>query len=312
MVEADMRAIYNEIEPYACDWLENLIEAGHIEPGIVDRRRIEEIEPDDVREAQQFHTFAGIGVWSYALRLAGWPPDRTVWTGSCPCQPFSAAGKQLGAEDARHLWPTWFELIRECRPPFVFGEQVSSAPGLDWFGSVSADLESAGYAVTGADLPAASVGAPHRRQRLFFFGMADANGWRAERVDENDKGSPHRESSQIRPYKLGMADSERERIRDARPATVDRAERGRQDQASEGRIRPDTGERDRDVSAWHPVQWLRCSDGKARPTQPGLRPLADGTPSRVGRLRAYGNAIVPQVAAVFIRAAIEAIEEIRG
>ena len=133
-----MTAIYNEIEPYACDWLENLIEAGHIEPGIVDRRSIEEIEPDDIKDARQFHTFAGIGVWSYALKLAGWPPDRPVWTGSCPCQPFSAAGKQIGEEDDRHLWPTWFKLIRECRPPFVFGEQVSSAPGLDWFGSVSA------------------------------------------------------------------------------------------------------------------------------------------------------------------------------
>ena len=272
-----MTAIYNEIEPYACDWLENLIAAGHIAPGTVDRRSIKEIEPDDVRHARQFHAFAGIGVWSYALRLAGWPTDRPVWTGSCPCQPWSHTGRHRGEKDDRHLWPAWFRLIKECRPPFVFGEQVSGQSGLDWFGSVSADLEGEGYAVAGADLPASSVGAPHKRQRIWFFALALPDG---------------------------------ERIRDARPATVDRAERGRQDQTSEGRLRPDTGERDRDVSAWDPVQWLRCSDGKARPTEPGLRPLADGASARVGRLRAYGNAIVPQVAAAFIRSALEVIEDL--
>jgi DNA (cytosine-5)-methyltransferase 1 len=272
-----MTTIFNEIEPYACDWLENLIEAGHIEPGIVDRRSIEEIEPDDIKDARQFHAFAGIGVWSYALQLAGWPPNRPVWTGSCPCQPWSHTGRHRGEKDDRHLWPAWFRLVRECRPPFVFGEQVSSALGRDWLGSVSADLESEGYAVAGADLPAAGLGAPHKRQRIWFFALAITDG---------------------------------ERIRDTRQGEVDRAEGGRQDQAWQGRLRSDTGERDRDVSAWEPVQWLRCSDGKSRPTEPGLHPLADGTPCRVGRLRAYGNAIVPQVAAVFIRAAIEAIEEL--
>ncbi len=118
---------YNEIDPYAAQWLRNLIEAGHIAPGVVDERSIVDVKADDLAGFRQCHFFAGIGVWSYALRLAGWPDDREVWTGSCPCQPFSAAGKQSGMSDERHLWPAWFRLIRECKPAVVFGEQVASA-----------------------------------------------------------------------------------------------------------------------------------------------------------------------------------------
>ena len=96
-------AYYNENDGYAADWLENLIADGHIASGIVDRRSIADVEPRDVRDFDQCHFFAGIGVWSYALRRAGWPDDRPVWTGSCPCQPFSSAGQKKGFDDARHL-----------------------------------------------------------------------------------------------------------------------------------------------------------------------------------------------------------------
>ena len=113
------------------------------------------------------HFFAGIGVWSYALRLAGWPDNRPVWTGSCPCQPFSSAGKGAGFTDERHLWPEFFRLIRECRPATVFGEQVASKDGLAWLDLVQNSLESAGYACGALDTCAAGVGAPHIRQRLY-------------------------------------------------------------------------------------------------------------------------------------------------
>lgn len=123
---------YNEFEPFAAEWLARLAVAGHIGPGRVDSRSIKEVKAEDVRDARRAHFFAGIGVWEHALRLAGWPEDQPVWTGSCPCQPFSQAGRGKGIADERHLWPDWFRLIRECRPPIVFGEQVASPDGLAW------------------------------------------------------------------------------------------------------------------------------------------------------------------------------------
>ena len=133
-------AYYNEIDPFAAQWLRNLIAAGHIAPGEVDERSIEDVTPDDLRGFTQCHFFAGIGIWSHSLRLAGWPDDRPVWTGSCPCQPFSAAGKGDGFADERHLWPAFFHLISECRPQHIFGEQVAAGNANAWLDLVQADL----------------------------------------------------------------------------------------------------------------------------------------------------------------------------
>jgi DNA (cytosine-5)-methyltransferase 1 len=173
-----MTVYYNEIDPYAAQWLRNLIAAGHLAKGEVDERSITEIQPDDLLGFDQCHFFAGIGVWGHALRQAGWADDRPVWTGSCPCQPFSAAGKQEGFADERHLWPTWFNLIRQCRPAIVLGEQVASA--LDWLDLVSTDMEDAGYAFGAADLCAAGFGGAHIRQRLYFAGVANSQQPRLE------------------------------------------------------------------------------------------------------------------------------------
>ncbi|WP_195765976.1 DNA cytosine methyltransferase, partial [Yersinia enterocolitica] len=135
-----MTAYYNEIDPYAAQWLRNLIRAGHIAPGYVDERSIEDVRPDDLREFTQCHFFAGVGVWSYALRQAGWPDDKPVWTGSCPCQPFSAAGKGDGFNDDRHLWPSFAWLIEQHRPSIVFGEQVASKAIDAWIDLVQTDM----------------------------------------------------------------------------------------------------------------------------------------------------------------------------
>lgn len=159
-------AYYNENDPFAAQWLRNLIAAGHIAPGDVDERSIVDVKPGDLDGYVQCHFFAGIGGWSYALRLAGWPDDRPVWTGSCPCQPFSEAGHGRGFEDPRHLWPEFYRLIRECAPATIFGEQTPKAKL--WVEAVCSDLERLGYAVGAAILPAASVGAPHKRERLWF------------------------------------------------------------------------------------------------------------------------------------------------
>lgn len=163
---------YNEYDPKAAAWLRELIRAGHIPAGEVDTRDIRDVCATDLVQFTQCHFFAGIGGWSLALRLAGWPEDEPVWTGSCPCQPFSTAGKQMGRADSRHLWPAFRRLINRGAPPVVFGEQVASAAGREWLAGVRANLETMGYAVGAADLCAAGVGAPHIRQRLWW--VADA------------------------------------------------------------------------------------------------------------------------------------------
>lgn len=166
-------AYYNEIEPFAAQWLRNLIAGGYIAPGEVDERSIEDVTPDDLRGFTQCHFFAGIGVWSHSLRLAGWPDDRPVWTGSCPCQPFSAAGKGDGFADERHLWPHFFHLISERRPQHVFGEQVAAGNANAWFDLVQADLEGMGYAFGLVPFTSAGIGAPHIRERAYW--VANSN-----------------------------------------------------------------------------------------------------------------------------------------
>ncbi len=245
-----MTAYYNENDPFAAQWLRNLIAAGHITAGDVDDQSIKDVRPEDLKGYTQCHFFAGIGGWSYALRLAGWPDDKPVWTGSCPCQPFSAAGKQKGVNDERHLWPDWFSLIKECKPTVVFGEQVSAAIRQGWLDAVFSDLEGEGYACGSAVLPAAGVGAPHRRNRLWFVA-----------ANPNISGlSSWHEPRKFRPTEITYAWREFERVH----ATT---------------------------------AWLQ------RETESSVCAFADGIPGRVGRLRAYGNAIVPQVAAKFIKAA---------
>ena len=163
-----MAAYYNEIDPYAAQWIRNLIAAGHIAPGDVDERSIEDVHPDDLKPYTQCHFFAGVGAWSYALRRAGWPDDRPVWTGSCPCQPFSAAGAGGGFDDERHLWPHFHWLISERQPAVIFGEQVASKDADPWVDLVQADMEAMEYAFGAVAFPSAGIGAPHIRDRTYW------------------------------------------------------------------------------------------------------------------------------------------------
>jgi len=304
-----MAAYYNEIDPYAAQWLRNLIANKLIADGDVDERSICDVVATDLRGYTQCHFFAGIGVWSYALRLAGWPDDRPVWTGSCPCQPFSAAGQGKGVEDERHLWPAFHMLINECQPSVVFGEQVASKDGLAWYDAVHADLEASGYAVGAVDLCAAGVGAPHIHQRLWFVGerLADADsknssGRGVQRPRQGDGAGDGTacERSEGLCTDGGLADAiggGQQRPRRGSGAQGQRtSERGLQVDARSAR--PTDGH-------WRDADWLFCRDGKWRPVEPGTFPLAHGVTARVGRLRAYGNAIVPQVAAEVIGAYLE-------
>lgn len=292
-----MAAYYNEIDPYAAQWLRNLIDAGHIAAGDVDERSILDVSPDDLAGYTQCHFFAGIGVWSYALRSAGWPDERPVWTGSCPCQPFSVAGVGSGFDDDRHLWPYWFHLIEQRRPGVVFGEQVEAAIKHGWLDLVQADMEGIGHAFVAVGFPAAGVGAPHIRQRLYF--VAD------DARLEGRLGMPERGAQLVAgpggvvgelaiPNCAGLLKRERHDS----PAGY-----GHPTTATSG---DDRSEQPGPVNGfWGTADWLKCRDGKWRPVEPGTFPLAHGAPARVGRLRAYGNAIVAEAAAQFIAAYME-------
>ena len=340
-----MSAYYNEIDPYAVQWLKNLIAAGLIADGEVDDRSIEEVSPDDLKGFTQCHFFAGIGGWSLAARFAGWADDEPLWTGSCPCQPFSGAGKRGGTNDERHLWPVFFRLIKECRPSAVAGEQVASKLGYEWLTGVRSDLESEGYAVGAVDLCAASVGAPHIRQRMWWvadagnvrshgikacdssqgtldqqrrddvdgrslvrIGMADADNARlqgrvsgrqdTERTPEHGlAGCNSPASTRGKSSRLGDTDGFRRSAGTFTQRSVSTGEGGEKAEWSNPREETWGGR----TSSWSGI-YIPCADGKARRIEPSIKPLAHGISNRVGRLRAYGNAIVPQVAAEVLKA----------
>ncbi|QFS86598.1 MULTISPECIES: DNA cytosine methyltransferase [unclassified Marinobacter] len=312
-----MVAYYNEIDPYAAEWLRNLIAMGEIAPGVVDERSIEDVSPDDLREFTQCHFFAGIGVWSLALRRAGWPDDRPIWTGSCPCQPFSTSGKKSGFADERHLWPHWYWLIDECRPTTVLGEQVASKTAEPWFDLIQADLEALDYAFGCVPFPSAGIGAPNIRDRAYWVGHAGctrSSAWipASSRGHERDSEIPNHGGSgcfgsAFRPSGSGFNGS----------ANTEHNGRGGQeeDTTQSSSDRTDIGLHNRGYSSperepepgptngfWGTADWLFCRDGKWRPVEPGTFPLAHGAPARVGRLRAYGNAINAEAATVFIEA----------
>jgi len=224
---------YNEHDPKAAAWLRELIARGLIPAGVVDERSIVDVRPHEVAGFVQQHYFAGIGGWPLALRLAGWPDDRPVRTGSCPCQPFSQAGKRKGTKDERHLWPVFRDLITFGEPAITFGEQVASADGRQWLAGVRVDLEGLGYAVGAADLCAAGcgeeaeieivdeftgevvhraagvVGPPHIRQRLFWVGVPDRYGWAARRSAAATVGLGRPAQSNGCTRRLGHADDAR-------------------------------------------------------------------------------------------------------
>ena len=227
-------AFYNEIEPYLCTWLNHQIAAGLIAPGRVDGRDIRDLDANDLAGHRQVHLFAGVGGWAYAARLAGWPDDVELWSASCPCQPFSVAGKRGGTDDPRHLWPDVFRLVRARRPAVLVGEQVAAAVGQHWLDRVFADLEGLGYACRAIIVPACAVNAPHRRDRLWFVAHTDdarlqgfagdvagaEEGWRVAngsvaasgvRDDARTVGDTDRVGGQIDPHAGGRAPGSRAR-----------------------------------------------------------------------------------------------------
>jgi len=212
-----------------------------------------------------------------------------------PANPLAQQATGGGVTDERHLWPVWFNLIRKCRPPVIFGEQVESAISHGWLDLVQADLEGEDYACGAVGIPAAGVGAPHIRQRLWFVADADSgrhNGWASATRQQAGASAGFANGGASDQ----LADGQREGLEGHIGNERNRDEPGRLNAQPPRPIAQ---------SSWSDCDWLPCRDGKARPVEPGTFPLAHGITARVGRLRAYGNAIVPQVAQTVIEAYLE-------
>jgi len=374
-----MPVLYNEWDEPTAAWLRELIDGLHLPSGSVDTRSIGDVRAGDLRDFDQCHFFAGIGGWPLALRWAGLEGTPGIWTGSPPCQPFSVAGKGLGQADERHLAPVWLDLIRECKPGLIFGEQVADAIGKGWLDDLFDALEECGYACGAAVLPACSVGAPHIRKRLFFGAVrlanADANRFRARREirpvrsehDAEHGGTacrlayPHEgergrvsdgegcepngaQARRIEGDSIAQSGGVLHGVADAHSSLSDRSgscratgrtehpehrnvgrlahsddtrpqgwagmpERADEQPAGSGSV--EGGPANPAHGFWSGSDWLGCRDGKFRPVEPGTQPLAHGLSARVGRLRGYGNAIVPQVSAQFITEFLGAIADMQ-
>ena len=343
------RALYNENDDFMADWLERLIEARVIAPGVVDRRSVVDLVPAELAEYTQVHLFAGLGGWSAALRAAGWPDDRQVWTWSEPCQPFSAAGKGLGFADERYLRPFVHHLVSQCRPATAFGEQVASKDGLAWRDVIQSDMEGEDYAFWCPDICSAGFGAPHIRQRLYW--VADANDATERRTDSAGR---HDRNGTDAGWPQGAGDAEG---RIGARLLADSKSDGRGEEREDAR-RFVAGDRQEGVTAglmpscgsnrphptngfWSNPDWLYCRDGKWRPVEPGTFPLAHGLPRglgtssaelrrlaemagldgkslarakayRVGTLGGYGNAINIEQTTEFVRAYLDGSPVQRG
>lgn len=301
-----MKVYYNENDPFAAQWLRNLIAENLIPQGEVDERSIADVDAGDLAGFQQCHFFAGIAGWSLALQLAKWSEDREVWTGSCPCQPFSSAGARRGFSDDRHLWPIWQRLIAKRRPAIVFGEQVARAT--DWLRLVRSDLEALGYAVGAMSIEAASVGANHRRDRFWF--VADAQG----------VGREQRRSEPVEPWQAGrplgacgdVPDAQRPELwqQSGRSGGSNGAGASQPGEHGAAQLVADASgggcQYSRPESTYLDIGARDTTAGGWWDLEPDVGRVAHGVPARVGKLRALGNTIVPQVAAEFIAAYMDA------
>lgn len=339
-----MSVYYNEFDKKAANWLRELIKMGVIANGVVDDRSILEVEPQDLVGFKQHHFFAGIGVWSYALRQAGWADDRPVVTGSPPCQPWSKAGSKKGFKDERHLWPAFFDLIKAINPDVIFGEQVASTEvigktnirgkineligedgckdgcqdGMSWIDHVQSDLASAHYDLGVLVVPACGVGSPNLRQRTFFV---------AEKLAGNDGlggescGVAHSVSKHLRGEPGQGTGTKSETQGEARQQQWSGLDLGRS--CADGSPEP------QEVNGyWRDSDWIFCLDNKWRPVEPGSSPLVNGSTAslvsggdsglldpeainelRISRIKGYGNAINAEVAKAFIESYLEVCAE---
>ena len=239
-----------------------------------------------------------------------------IITGGYPCQPFSVAGRKKGEDDPRHLWPEYFRLVKELRPTWVIGENVSGhiKLGLD---TVISDLESEDYAVRPFSISASSIGANHQREKPWIVANSrrPRGPWselREENENETRKENANqfKRSSSTSEINVANADSERlekwESIRKnfeqkqstsirtgSKNADVANAERiGQQRQGQS--FRSSSAEKNSDGQTGWSYDGGQGAEGWWE-SEPDVGRVAHGIPKRVDRLKSLGNSLVPQI-----------------
>ena len=193
-----------------------------------------------------------------------------IITGGYPCQPFSVAGRKKGEDDPRHLWPEYFRLVKECRPTWIIGENVSGhiKLGLD---TVISDLESEDYTVRPFSISASSIGANHQRERVWIVANSRRpRGPWSELREENENETRKENANQF------------ERSSSTSSSSADTNGKGSQRYGSEYELRKSQEERKTSWSRWWEFE-------------PNVGRVAYGIPKRVDRLKSLGNSLVPQI-----------------
>ena len=223
--------------------------------------------------------------------------------GGFPCQPFSVAGKRAGADDDRHLWPEMYRLVDELRPTWIVGENVAGLinMGLD---QVLSDLEGCGYACRTFAVPACAVDAPHRRERLWIVAHADGDERRSGGMGQ-DAGTDGRDNAGRCREGISGAVAHGSRFQPGRQEQ--RPERQRTGAGGE-QVTVADADRTRELQSegFEPEQRRRTGDGSRWLPEPNVGRVAHGVPRRVDRLRALGNAVVPQVVEMIGHAIMQA------
>jgi len=218
-----------------------------------------------------------------------------IVTGGYPCQPFSVAGSQRGEKDKRHLWPDMFRIVKECKPTWVIGENVSGhiKLGLD---TVLQDLESEGYSVRAFSISASSIGANHQRERVWIVAHSNLentrqHGRRIESTWDTESIGPRTFEETERSSNSNKVNGSSEGASVVGESS-DTNSQGLQGRRSEQQLRKDETERPTSWDSW----WE---------SEPSVGRVANGIPHRVDRLKGLGNSLVPAIPYAIGRAILE-------